>query len=478
MVNRRTVIKGLASAPFLMGATSAHRLLNRSSVLVIGAGLSGLNAATLLESQGVDVRVIEGRRRIGGRVHTLSSVPGHPETGGTGASSAYARWIDVARTHDVALTDITPILPYLFKRELVLDDEIIPAKSWPTHPRNPFPQASRTTMPWQFASRVIHGDNPLKSLDAWQDPANASLDISIHDWLANHGMTDPMIALSYGINPSLGHSAYDASALMVFGDAALSSFNRKFDESSGVSGYRASEGNQRIPEALAAKLKHEVEFGKEVIGIRVTDTGAETHCADGTIFRSDYVVSSMPLPVLRRVRIEPMPTGAQAKLIATLAYQHLTLVHLVAKNPFWNEDGLSPNMYTDGIAGMVLAQRRGKSPEEVTSLTAFISGGPAIWLDQMSEPEAKARVVAYIERIRPSAKGRIEAVAYKSWARDPFAGGTWAYWQPGQVSELAAVARMPHGRLHFCGEHTSLLARGMEGALESGERVALEVLDS
>ena len=86
--------------------------------------------------------------------------------------------------------------------------------------------------------------------------------------------------------------------------------------------------------------------------------------------------------------------------------------------------------------------------------------------------------MAYIERIRPSAKGRLEAVAYKSWARDPFAGGTWAYWQPGQVSELAAVARMPHGRLHFCGEHTSLLARGMEGALESGERVALEVLDS
>jgi monoamine oxidase len=31
--------------------------------------------------------------------------------------------------------------------------------------------------------------------------------------------------------------------------------------------------------------------------------------------------------------------------------------------------------------------------------------------------------------------------------------------------------------MHLCGEHTSLLARGMEGALESGERAAIELLE-
>jgi monoamine oxidase len=34
----------------------------------------------------------------------------------------------------------------------------------------------------------------------------------------------------------------------------------------------------------------------------------------------------------------------------------------------------------------------------------------------------------------------------------------------------------PTGRLHFCGEHTATSARGLEGALESSERVVLEVL--
>jgi len=32
----------------------------------------------------------------------------------------------------------------------------------------------------------------------------------------------------------------------------------------------------------------------------------------------------------------------------------------------------------------------------------------------------------------------------------------------------------PHGHVHFCGEQTAVGSRGMEGAMESGERAALE----
>ena len=34
----------------------------------------------------------------------------------------------------------------------------------------------------------------------------------------------------------------------------------------------------------------------------------------------------------------------------------------------------------------------------------------------------------------------------------------------------------PHRRLHFAGEHTRRLEIGMEAAMESGERAALEIL--
>src|SRR5688500_7678453 len=52
-----------------------------ADVIVIGAGMSGLNAAWLLEEQGLKVLVLEGRKRVGGRVFTLMDEPGYPEMG-------------------------------------------------------------------------------------------------------------------------------------------------------------------------------------------------------------------------------------------------------------------------------------------------------------------------------------------------------------------------------------------------------------
>ena len=99
-VSRRSVIQGIAGAT--LAATAPRlRAQNRSDVLVIGAGLSGLNAALLLQEAGLNVRVIEGRDRIGGRVLSYRSIPGNPEAGGTAFGPGYARLVDAARTHNV-----------------------------------------------------------------------------------------------------------------------------------------------------------------------------------------------------------------------------------------------------------------------------------------------------------------------------------------------------------------------------------------
>jgi monoamine oxidase len=78
--------------------------------------------------------------------------------------------------------------------------------------------------------------------------------------------------------------------------------------------------------------------------------------------------------------------------------------------------------------------------------------------------------------LRPASAGQLEPVAYKSWQTDPWAGGTWSVWSPGQPQAFLPALAEAEGRLHFCGEHTALSNRGMEGAMESGERAALEVL--
>ena len=51
--------------------------IETSEVLIVGAGLSGLALATKLINQGIDVRVIEGRNRSGGRILSEVSIKHH-----------------------------------------------------------------------------------------------------------------------------------------------------------------------------------------------------------------------------------------------------------------------------------------------------------------------------------------------------------------------------------------------------------------
>ncbi len=333
-------------------------------------------------------------------------------------------------------------------------------------------------MPWAYVPMTVAPVNPLKTPDAWRAPENAKYDVSFNEYLQSIGMTPEAIRIGFDISPSWGSSSHDLSALLPLSAYFFSAIQRQLAMPTKIMGYTAKNGNQSIPEAMANALENEVRLNQRVTGIRSEDGGAEVHCADGTVYKADRVICSLPCAVLKRIRIDPLLTGMQARAVHTLMSQVVNQLHLVPKKSFWEEDGMSPNMFTDSICDAVYAERKGDKPEDITSITAWIHGHNAEWLDQMPEQDAIATVIADMERLRPACKGQLEVGGYKSWYRDPFAAGDWAVWQPGQVTALAPHVATPHGRVHFCGEHTAVSNRGMEGAMESGERAALEVLNS
>lgn len=473
-LNRRTLLQSAGATAIAAALPRRLRAEGGAGALVIGAGLAGLNAALTLEQAGVPVTIIEGRDRVGGRVLSHRNVPGNPESGGTSFGPGYARLVDAAHRYKVTLRDLTPIVPFFFRRELALDGKVIPPAAWRTHPRNPFPEAAKEIMPWAFLPGFLAKNNPLKTSDDWLAPEGAQFDVSLHQWLKGKGLSDEIIDLTYNLSPSHGNSAYDVSALMVLFAAMFAQVQQSL--AGKIGGYTAVGGNLSIPEAMEKALKTEVHFGRDVVGIRTEAGGVAVQCADGTRYRADRVICSAPFAVLRRVRIEPLVPGAQGLAVRTLQSQAISQFHLVPKRKFWEQDGLEPSMSTDGLPGMLLAEHKGERPEEITSLTVWARGHTATWLDQLEPKEAAAAVVKSIEALRPAAKGQLEVRAWKSWSHDPFSAGDWAVWQPGQVTAFARDIAKPHGRIHFCGEHTAVSNRGMEGAMESGERAALEVL--
>ena len=131
-------------------------------VIVLGAGLSGLETALTLEENGLRVLVLEGRRRIGGRLYTLFDVPGNPEVGGNSIANAYGRCIAAGSKYGVEIVNLAPkLLANRAGQELFIDGRRVPLAEWPTHPRNPFQGEMKKLPPWAWGDAMFRQHLPF-----------------------------------------------------------------------------------------------------------------------------------------------------------------------------------------------------------------------------------------------------------------------------------------------------------------------------
>jgi monoamine oxidase len=218
-------------------------------------------------------------------------------------------------------------------------------------------------------------------------------------------------------------------------------------------------------------------MGRTVTAIATSKGGASVTLGDGSVRRAKVVVVTVPFTALRSVRFDPVLPALQAEAVNLLGYSTAFQAHFVADRPFWLEDGMPANMWTDGPAGRFAALRYGADPNAVTTFLSFVNGAQGERLDRMDPNAAAQEIIDFLARVRPSTRGALRAVKTLSWQRDPFSGGIYSAWKPGQITRYASTIAAPHGNVFFAGEHTAMLNRGMEGAMESGERAALEALE-
>lgn len=467
--------------PRVFGAAAQKK----PDVLVIGAGLSGLNAALMLEDSGFSVTVLEGSDHIGGRVMTSkeTDVPGHPELGASGVGGHYAGVRHMAERFNVSLVRERPRTDSR-KGELMyhVRGAGIQVPEWQNHKLNPFAAEARRNIPlhiFQFlAAGEIENPLPIGNLEAWQNGKYGDYDVSVYDFLKARGVPDTAIRLGTGTNMSYGTHARDLSLLM-----ALQSGNliRSLYDGSGQFERvpRAGKGgNQRIPEAMAKGLSSEIIRKQHVVSIRSTDEGIEVHTKDRRVFKAKYCICTVPFSALRHVHVEPYLEGLQAEAVQTLGYTPVFQAHFVPTQKYWEMDEMPPSMWTDRSPGRFMALKNDPArPDEVTSCLAYVNGSMALYLDKLRPEDAVALILSDLADMRPTTKGALKLVKTWSWNRSPFAGGAYAYWKPGQITRFSNEMRTPWHRIHFAGEHTAVLNRGMEGAMESGERAAFEVMD-
>ncbi|HEY1127782.1 MAG TPA: NAD(P)/FAD-dependent oxidoreductase [Roseateles sp.] len=441
-------------------------------VIVLGAGLAGLNAALLLEQFGLTVKVLEARERVGGRLYTLDGVPGRPEAGGNQLAPAYARTVAVAEQLGVALA-ASATSPLLQPQRMIYDvgGQRIGAAEWASSALNPLPAAVRA-MPPDRALLGLGGASSLAQLSDWREAEARAQDVPVLARLRELGINEAAQAL-LAANNSYGTSLADTSLLTLhYVQSNLAEVRKIPGPLQNVRG-----GNQRLPEAMAAALKGPVLRGRRVVAVDTAANGASVRCADGSQHHARHVICALPLPALRGIRFTPDLDAPHAEAVRSVPYAQITQLHLEVLRPFWDEAGPAPYVWSDGVLGRVFPNDEQGSGRAESLVVWSNAAGAARW-DRLSDADAEALVLGELARLFPASRGMLKLVQRVSWQQDPLAGGAWANWAPGQATRLAKACAAAKGRLHFAGEHTGATIRGMEAAMESGERAASEILST
>ena len=462
--DRRMVLGGLAALP----ACRASETKLDAEIIILGAGLSGLNAGRLLAAEGKDVLVLEGSSRIGGRMHTLDHGElGKTEGGGEQIGASYARLIDTAHQLGVELIADTPT-----RRETThhYQGTSYSPKAWKAMTPAPFPPPFEGASASSPLFALANKNNPLKSPEDWSNPEFVSYDISAQDFLLDAGFQgDAQTVIDQALN---GNSLRSYSMMNLYRTLQLYTQSRGMGTSMSVKG-----GAQRLPEAMAASLPRKVKLEQRVTSITVETQSVLIEIANGKTYRAAQCICTLPFGALRNIPIKAFMSEAQSAAIRELPYTQILQIHLKAKTNFWEKDGLPADMWTDLPIERIFADRDvDGTPNGLFRI--WINGRGArrsVWEDRSKIAE---RVSAYMKTVRPASEGEFDVLAVQDWTKtNPLAGGAYMHWAPGQISQWAEAMDQPASSLVFAGEHLSRLHTGMEGAMESGENAAFYLLD-
>jgi putrescine oxidase len=441
-------------------------------VAIVGAGPSGLAAATELRKAGLSVAVLEARDRVGGRTWTNTIDGASLEIGG--------QWVSPDQESLIAL--IGELGLETFDRYREGESVYISAAGERTrYSGDSFPVDETTE---KEMDRLVALLDDLAAQvgpeEPWAHPMARELDtISFEQWLIREsddaearGNIGMFIAGGMLTKPAHAFSALQA-VLMA---ASAGSFSHLVDENF-ILDKRVVGGMQQVSIRMAAALGDDVILDAPVRTVRWNSDGA-TVFADGDIeIHARRVVLAVPPNLYSRISYDPPLPRRQHQM-----HQHQSLglvikVHAVYDTPFWREDGLSGT----GFGASEIVQEVYDNTNHQDSrgtLVGFVSDAKADAMFELDEQDRRARILESIAHyLGPKA---LEPVVYyeSDWGSEEWTRGAYAAsFDLGGLHRYGKDSRTPVGPIHFsCSDIAAEGYQHVDGAIRMGHRTAADIV--
>ncbi|QKE72794.1 flavin monoamine oxidase family protein [Arthrobacter citreus] len=458
---------------------------NPQKITIVGAGLAGLVAASLLKESGHQVIILEANNRVGGRVYTEREAFTNNQYMDYGAmripethylvfeyinkfNLSVHRFINSTQNDLIYINGVKTT-----KKEYEQNPDII---GYPVIP------SEKGLNYEQLLELVI---KPILDYINQNPDANWEEIIKLFD----HYSMDQFLKY-YPNGTKLSQNAVESIKALLgtrgFPELAFTGILREFKILfSNPYLFEITGGNDKLPNAFLPQLKNELFYGQKMTKItqdkdQITIHTVHTKSNESFQTSSDLAIITVPFSVLNFVEIIPQNSISYSKWLAirTTHYMASTKVGLQFNTRFWEKEGLyGGRSITDlPIRFTYYPSRNLGSDGPGTVLASYTWEDDALYWDSLSENERIQQALKDLSYLFGNQVYTEFVTGFThSWTQDPYAAGAVSMLKPDQQKEIGDYIASPEERIHFSGEHTSSIPGWMQGAIESGIRVAYEV---
>jgi monoamine oxidase len=440
-------------------------------VAVVGAGMAGLSAATELRRRDASFVVLEARDRVGGRLESVELAPGRwIDVGGQWVGPTQDRLYALARTHGA---DTFPTWT-AGENVLEMDGRLVRYRG--TIPRLR-PHALADVSQAMLRIDRMAAKVPLEA--PWTAPKAEQWDSqTTWSWMRRNMATRSGRALlEIGVKAVWAAMPADVSFLhFLFYVASAGRMDLLLDTEGGAQQDRFVRGAGTLAAQVAETLGDRVVLSAPVRRIEWSADAASAH-GDGVEVRARRVIVAVPPTLAGRIWYDPPLPGYRDQLTQRVPMGAVIKCFAVYDEPFWRGQGMSgSSISSEGPLTLTVDN----SPPEGTPgiLVGFLEGRAARVLGRAGEAERREAVLGNLARMFGPRAAQPERYLDKSWADEEWSRGCYeGYTPPGVLTAFGPALREPIGPLHWAGTETATVWNGyIDGALQSGERAAREVL--